>query len=626
MTIRREELRSTLFAVCMSLATVISIGTGWAQMDGGHSREATYSVRPDVGVMVPMRDGAELSTDLYFPAGATEPLPTILVRTPYGKEGGNRVDVETFVGQGYVVAMQDIRGRYESEGRYVVHATDRNDGYDTVEWLSTRPWSSGKVATFGCSYRGGVQLELMAAQHPNHVAAIAMAPSGTYYSPGRPWASFDGGAFELAQTAGWFISNPTKLFYGPPDWVDREEWFGSEKAKLFRTGPERQRADRLGLYWTLPIIDVVKKSGAAETDYEDYASNTPEAEYFQELDFVRADDRFDTAALYVDSWYDFAVGETLMLFNQMRESSVGQRARDNQFLIVAPTTHCSHSAAAERTIVGERDLGDARKGYVDLYLDWFDYWLKGIDNSVTDMPHVSYYLMGMNEWRSADTWPPAGTSYRKLYLHSGGRANSRLGDGLLSAAPPGDEPADRFTYDPATPVMSLGGQACCTGMSTGQGGYDQSVNEMRQDVLVYTSEALDEGVEVSGPLEVVLYVDSSAKDTDFTAKLIDVYPDGRAFNVQEGALRMRYREGFDKKVWMQAGDVYEARLDLHATSNYFGSGHRVRLEVSSSNFPRFSRNMNTGGNNYDETEWVLAHNGVHHSAEYPSHVILPIVE
>ena len=371
---------------------------------------------------------------------------------------------------------------------------------------------------------------------------------------------------------------------------------------------------------------MVKKSGAAETDYEDYASNTPEAEYFQELDFVRADDRFDTAALYVDSWYDFAVGETLMLFNQMRESSVGQRARDNQFLIVAPTTHCSHSAAAERTIVGERDLGDARKGYVDLYLDWFDYWLKGIDNSVTDMPHVSYYLMGMNEWRSADTWPPAGTSYRKLYLHSGGRANSRLGDGLLSAAPPGDEPADRFTYDPATPVMSLGGQACCTGMSTGQGGYDQSVNAMRQDVLVYTSEALDEGVEVSGPLEVVLYVDSSAKDTDFTAKLIDVYPDGRAFNVQEGALRMRYREGFDKKVWMQAGDVYEARLDLHATSNYFGSGHRVRLEVSSSNFPRFSRNMNTGGNNYDETEWVLAHNGVHHSAEYPSHVILPIVE
>ncbi len=611
---------------CCLMVILVLVGDGWAQMDGGHSRTAIYSVRSEKGVMAPMRDGVRLSTDLYFPEGATEPLPTILVRTPYSKAGGNRVDVETFVGQGYVVAMQDIRGRFESEGRYVVHAGDRNDGYDTVEWLSTRPWSSGKVATFGCSYRGGEQLELMAARHPNHVAAVPMAPSGTYYAPGRPWASFDGGAFELAQTAGWFMSNPTKVFYGPPSWVDREEWFGSESAELFRTGPESRRLDRLGLYWTLPIIDVVRKSGAPGTDYEDYVSNTPEAEYFRELDLVRADDRFDTAALYVDSWYDFAVGETLMLFNQMRENALSETARDNQFIIVAPTTHCSHSAATDRTIVGERDLGDARKGFVDLYLDWFDYWLKGIDNGVTEMPRVNYYLMGKNEWRTADTWPPAGTGYRKLYLHSGGGANSRLGDGLLSASVPGEEPADGFTYDPATPVMSLGGQACCTGMSTGQGGYDQSVNEMRHDVLVYTSEALDEGIEVSGPLEVVLYVGSSAKDTDFTAKLIDVYPDGRAFNVQEGALRMRYREGFDKKVWMREGEVHEAHLDLHATSNYFGPGHRVRLEVSSSNFPRFSRNMNTGGDNFDETEWVLAHNSVHHSAEYPSHVILPIVE
>ncbi len=373
-------------------------------------------------------------------------------------------------------------------------------------------------------------------------------------------------------------------------------------------------------------MDVLNKAGAPPNDYVDYASNTPEAEYFQELGYVRSDDRFDTPMLYVDTWYDFAQADTLMMFNQMRTNAVSQRARDNQFIIISPTRHCSHSAATEHTVAGERDLGDARKGFVDLYLDWYDYWLKGVDNGVTDMPRVQYYLMGANEWRSADTWPPAGTTSKRLYLHSGGRANSRLGDGTLSDEAPAQELADRFTYDPGTPVMSLGGQGCCSGMSTGQGGYDQSVNEMRHDVLVYTTDVLTEGMEVSGPLEVVLYVGSSAKDTDFTAKLIDVYPDGRAFNIQEGALRMRYREGFDTKIWMQEDEVYEAHLDLHTTSNYFGPGHRVRLEVSSSNFPRFSRNMNTGGNNYDETEWVLANNVVYHSAERPSHLILPVVE
>jgi uncharacterized Ntn-hydrolase superfamily protein len=252
--------------------------------------------------------------------------------------------------------------------------------------------------------------------------------------------------------------------------------------------------------------------------------------------------------------------------------------------------------------------------------------LRDGDDSITDIPKVQYYLMGKNEWRSSDTWPLADTSYRKFYLHSGGNANSRFGDGTISLQTPVDEPADHFFYDPATPVPSLGGQACCTGTDKGAGSYDQSVNEMRDDVLVFTSEVLDQGVDVTGPLEVVLYVSSSAKDTDFTAKLIDVYPDGRAFNVQEGALRMRYREGFSKKVWMEYGEVYEARLNLHATANYFGTGHRIRLEVSSSNFPRWDRNLNTGGNNFDETEWVIAKNAVHHSAQYPSHLVLPLIE
>ena len=597
-------------------------------MDGPSRREPEYEVRPDQSIMVPMRDGVTLSTDLYFPQGASDRLPTILVRTPYGKRpaSSNRVDLSTLVGQGYVVAVQDIRGRFESEGRYTVRLSDRNDGYDTVTWLSEQPWSDQKVASFGCSYRGETQLALAATRHPNHVAAIPMAPSSAYYTPGRPWVSFNGGAFELAQTAGWFMGNSSKVFYGPPPWVDRQEWYKSDAAKLFRTGPQRPQVDRLALYWTLPVIDVVKKAGAAATDYEDYASNAPEAPYFQGLDFVRAADRFDVPALYIDSWYDFGPSDTLQMFNQMRQNAVSAEARDNQYVIIAPNTHCGWSASTENTIVGERDLGDARRGYVDLYLDWYDHWLKGEDNGVSDMPRVQYYLMGKNEWRSSEVWPLADTDYRKFYLHGGGHANSLYGDGKLAASAPGEQAADRFVYDPATPVMSLGGQACCTGMETGAGSYDQSTNEMRNDVLVYTSEVLEEGLEVTGHLQVVLYVSSSAKDTDFTAKLVDVYPDGKAYNIQEGARRMRYRESLVTPVWMEKGKVYEIHLDLHATSNYFGPGHRIRLDVSSSNFPRWSRNLNTGGNNYDETEWVVANNTVHHSKRYPSHLLLPVIQ
>ncbi len=234
--------------------------------------------------------------------------------------------------------------------------------------------------------------------------------------------------------------------------------------------------------------------------------------------------------------------------------------------------------------------------------------------------------MGLNEWRSASRWPLPETQFTRYYLHSDGQANSRFGTGTLSITPPGDEPPGRFTYDPATPVPSRGGNFCCSGTPDAEGGsFDQRVVEMRNDVLVYTSAPLETGVEVTGPIEATLHVSSSARDTDFIAKLVDVYPDGTAYNVQEGILRARYREGFERQVWMSPGEVHKVRIDLHATSNYFGPGHRIRLEVSSSSFPRFDRNLNTGGNNYDETVWVVADNTVHHAGELASHVVLPII-
>jgi putative CocE/NonD family hydrolase len=253
--------------------------------------------------------------------------------------------------------------------------------------------------------------------------------------------------------------------------------------------------------------------------------------------------------------------------------------------------------------------------------------LKGVDNGVTrDTPKVQIYVMGRNEWRSESEWPLSRARVRPFYLRGDGHANSRFGTGTLSPQKPSSEPPDRFTYDPATPVPSLGGPLCCTGNPDAPAGaFDQSELEARQDVLVYTSPVLESGVEVTGPIEVVLYVSSSAPDTDFTAKLVDVYPDGTAYNVQEGIQRARYREGYERKVWMEPDGVYEVRVDLDVTSNFFGPGHRVRLEISSSNFPRFDRNLNTGGNNYDETEWEVARNTVYHTQEYPSHVLLPVI-
>lgn len=590
--------------------------------------EKEYPIKTLKSNMVPMRDGTLLSTDLYLPADASGPWPVILLRTVYGKNTAfdNSPVLNELLGRGYVIAIQDVRGRYESEGTYIAATKRREDGYDTVEWLIAQPWSNQKVGTAGCSYLGETQVVLAAAKHPNHLTAIPMSSASGYYAPGRAWSSFDGGVFELAQTAGWFASSGAKIFYGPPASVDRQEWFQSPAARLFTQAPKIDFAAYLSLINTLPTFDILQRAQLPPTDYEDFITHLPDADYFRNKDWVQQSDSFDVPALFMDSWYDYGAAESLAMFNLFQENGLSKRARENQFIIIGPGTHCAYPYASEQTVVGERDLGDARLDFLDIQLRWYDHWLKDVDNGITSMPKIQYYLMGKNEWRSSDQWPLAQTNYRKLYLDSRGKANSRQGDGLLSFKPPAGEAIDEFVYDPASPVPSLGGHTCCTGTDTEAGGYDQSGIEMRNDILVYTSAPLEQGIEVTGPLVVVLQVSSSAVDTDFTAKLVDVYPDGRAFNIQEGALRMRYRQGLAKKVLMDPGKIYEVHLDLHASSNYFSPGHRIRLEVSSSNFPRWERNLNTGGNNYDETEWQTATNRVYHSKKHHSYVLLPIIE
>jgi putative CocE/NonD family hydrolase len=587
-----------------------------------------FDTRIERSVMVPMRDGVVLSTDLYFPERADGLLPAILIRTAYGKT--STIDwnpaYRALISRGYVVAIQDVRGRYESGGDYVVATKRREDGYDTVDWLVSQEWSNGKVGTAGCSYLGETQVVLAAAKHPNHAAAIPMSASSGFYAPGRAWASFDGGVFELAQTAGWFASNGTQVFYGPPPSVDRQEWFRSPAARLFSQGPTIDFEAYLKLVPTLPTFDILQRAGLPPSEYGQFATSLPDGEYFREKDWAQSSDTFNVPAIFMDSWYDYGPAETIEMFRLFQENAESETARKNQFLIIGPSTHCAYTEATEQTIVGERDLGDARLDFMDIQLRWYDYWLKGIENGITEMPKVRYYVMGLNTWKTSASWPPEGTRQRTWYLNSGGQSNSRNGDGLLQLAVPSQIGSDSFTYDPAFPVPSLGGHTGCTGTDTEAGGYDQSEIELRDDVLVYTSEVLTKGIEVTGGLEVILYVSSSAEDTDFTAKLVDVYPDGRAFNIQEGAIRMRHRNSLSEAAMMEPGKVYEAHLDLHATSNYFGPGHRIRLEISSSNFPRWQRNLNKGGNNFNETEWEVAKNTIHHSPEYPSRIVLPVVE
>lgn len=620
---------SVLRSFCLFLLAGLLVWPAFAQRPRPGTPAPQYEVRLEKSVLIPMRDGVRLSTDLYVPIDAPAQVPTILIQTPYNKNRYMRMrqpgsDAYFFAGQGYRVAVQDVRGAFESEGVYVVSQANRDDGYDTVAWLAAQPWSNGKVGTYGCSYLGEAQLQLAATRPPHHAAAIPQAAGGAYDGTYRPFLYMDGGAFELASGLSWFTFAGHKNYNRPPPGLSDEEYRAQVQDMQTQIPPPRVNLSEL--FQELPILTTLERHGFAPSDYKDFVRHIPGDPYWKSLNYVHDADSFNVPTLHVNSWYDLGPNETMILFNLMQDHATGPEGQ-HQYAIISPTDHCRSEFVRAPLILGERDLGDPTQAYYQIYLDWFDHWLKGVDNGVLDRPRIQYYLMGLNEWRTADAWPIPGTAFTKYYLRSGGDANTRNGDGTLGTEPAtGDEPADTYTYDPMNPVPSVGGPICCTSPNAAAAGsYDQSEVELREDVLVYTSEVLAEGLEVTGEMEAVLYVSSDARDTDFTVKLVDVYPDGRAFNVQETILRARYREGYDRVVLMEEGEVYELRLDLHATGNYFGPGHRIRVEVSSSNFPRFDRNLNTGGNNYDESEAVVARNTIHHSARYPSHVVLPIV-
>lgn len=601
-----------------------SVGMGY-----GH-----YDVYLQESVMVPMRDGTRLATDLYFPVGAGDKLPTILFRDPYnknrgrdrdptGQSGRSTEDTWFYASHGFVVAKQDSRGKHESEGIYSPpHGNEATDGYDTVDWIAQQAWSNGKVGTGGCSYPGETQMLQAPLMNPHLAAMIPQAAGGLMGAASGKynyWAGFRGGVLDHRAGMTWFASAGIKYSLKPPAGLSDEE---VRKIRKFYN-PDASNLPDMDwdkLIWHLPVIDVMNEAGAPPNDWKKLVSTEFGDDWWHDdMGFYDGSENFDVPSLHISSFYDLSVDDTAHAFNYFQKRSVSKRSAENQFLILAPTEHCAWPESTENTVVGELSMGDASRDWNKMYLDWYAYWLMGRANDVTDMPKVQYYVMGKNEWHSSDVWPLANTHYTKYFLKSSGNANSRAGDGVLSTNAPSAAASDTFIYDPADPVPSVGGARALGGAR------DQATVEERNDVLVYTTPPLAEGVEITGPISLVLYVSSSAKDTDITAKLVDVHPDGTAYNIQDGILRLRYREGFTRKVFMEEGEVYEVTIDMSITSRYFDKGHKIRLQVSSSNFPNYERNLNTGGNNYDESSWVVAENTVHHSLQYPSHLLLPVI-
>jgi hypothetical protein len=569
---------------------------------------AQHEVEVEKTIMVPMRDGVRLGTDLYRPKGVEGKLPVILIRTPYGKDTyrGATVPANRFAGWGYAVVVQDTRGKFSSEGEYRVQNDDRNDGWDTMDWIVHQPWSSGRVGTYGCSYLGEVQFLLAKMRHPNHIAMIpqsasgATGPAGGYYTN---FGAYDGGAFLLSTAFGWFGIAGSKVKNAP---VPRDLDFPS-------------------LLRSLPTIDMARKAGYAPSEFEDFLSHPPGDPWWEAKGYLRDDDRFSTPSLHVNSWLDVTPEQTLYAFNLMRRNATSTSARDNQFVIMSPTTHCASESATEHTRVGTMDVGDARLEYWQIYRDWFDHWLRGVDNGVTRRPKVTYYVMHQG-WRTAQQWPVPEMRPTPFYLSSGGRANTAGGDGVLSLKAPTTEARDQFTYDPGDPFPSRGGTICCTGNPNDLPGiFDQSDLESRPDLLVYTTAPLEQGLTIAGTVKLILHVSSDARDTDFNAKLIDVDPEGHSWNVLNGVLRARYREGLARPVFMEPGKVYRVEISLKATGYHFRPGHRIRLHLTSSDFPLYDRNLNTGGSNYDETRWLKATNTVHHGPGALSQLLLPVV-
>jgi uncharacterized protein len=563
-----------------------------------------YGVIVERNVPATMRDGVVLYADIYRPDSPGK-FPVILERTPYNKDGGLGFGVKA-AQRGYVAIIQDTRGRYTSEGEWYPFKHESQDGYDTVEWAAKLPYADGKVGMVGGSYVGATQM-LCAIAHPPHLAGIFPDVTASNYHNG--W-TYQGGAFEQ-----WFNESWTSGL--AQDTLNRKVGAATNAMEGIRTLPLSQyRLFNFG-----PASAWPTGLSALAPYFLDWLKHPSLDDYWKRW---RIEDHYPdikVPAYVVTAWYDIFQGGALRNYAGIRAHGGTEAARRKTRLMVVIGGH----AGGGRKI-GEVDFGpQAVFSLDDIELRWYDYLLKGIDNGVENEEPVKIFVLGSDQWREENSWPPARAQSTEYYLHSGGKANSLAGDGSLSTETPQSEPADHYVYDPANPAPTLGGPLCCDNDHLMGGPVDQHPDETRPDVLVYTTPPFQQDFEATGHVQLALYASSSAVDTDFTGKLVDVWPNGFAQNLTEGILRARYRDSEAKPELMSPGHVYKLTIDLWSTSNVFKAGHRLRLEISSSNFPRFDRNPNTGADPESATRWVKATNVIYHDAAHPSALILPVV-
>ena len=573
----------------------VALGQCWAA--------ASYPVIYERNVAVKMRDGVTLRADIYRPS-ADGKLPVLLQRTPYDKNNGVDFGLAG-AARGYVVIFQDVRGRYASEGEWYTFKHESNDGYDTVEWAAALPYSDGRVGMFGGSYVGATQM-LAAIAHPPHLAGICPVVTASNYH--ENW-TYQGGAFEQGFNESWTSGLAQNT-------LNREV---SANTNLLN-GTWQLPLTRYPLY-VFPTSGEVPSSAKDLAPYFlDWLAHPTYDDYWKQWSIEEHYADINVPALNIAAWYDIFQGGSLRNYLGIKAHG-GELARKGQHLLVIIGGHAGNGQK-----VGDVDFGPtAPFNERDTTLDWYDFLFKGAKNEFAGKP-VKIFVMGANQWREEDDWPLARARSTKYFLHSSGKANSFRGDGSLSTAPPKIESADQFIYDPNDPVPTIGGPLCCDGTHFRGGPFDQRPAEGRNDVLVYSTPAFTTDTEITGPVSLELYAKSSAVDTDFTAKLVDVWPDGFAQNLTEGIIRARYRNSTEKAELLVPGQTYKFNLDVWSTSNVFRKGHVLRLEISSSNFPRFDRNLNTGESAAIGQHFVSATNSILHDAEHPSALILPIVQ
>jgi putative CocE/NonD family hydrolase len=558
--------------------------------------QRTFEVEVRTEVKIPMRDGVELSANVFLPK-AEGKYPVILIRSPYGKGDAKYGDGLFYAGRGYVVVSQDCRGKGSSQGVWEPFANERNDGKDTQKWLLEQPWCSGSIGTAGGSYVGFTQW-ISAPNAGDYLKAMfPVVPLVDTYGDGV----YIDGALNLALMMGWGSLVAIK----PGEQVTMFTWKQQDWDKAFRT---------------LPLNEWDRALGRKVQYLRDWVAHPHFDEYWQARGIRNQWQDITVPVCVVGGWYDIFARSVFEHVNAVRTKSRSLEARKHQHLVMGPWAHGISSDGK----VGDLNFG--KESLIDLrglQTKWFDYWLKGDKTGADTWPAFRIFVMGRNKWRNEPQWPLKRTEYTPYYFHSEGAANTAEGNGKLSTAKPDAEPSDEFVYDPNDPVPTAGG---CNLVGCPAGPHDQSQVEKRNDVLVFTSETLKSELEVTGPVKVVLYASSTAKDTDFTAKLLDVYPDGRPFNLCDGIVRASRRDSKREPSLIQPGKVYRYEIDLWVTSNAFLAGHKIRVEISSSNFPRFDRNLNTGELFGTGTKFIKATQTIYHDKEHPSHILLPIIE